>query len=211
MKKINSHRQLSLWLVHFPKRAASFEIVRSCLTIWYLRAFGVYKYWTAVRCQGSLQWQVCVTRYPRTIPSCHEYVGGNRDGVSRAICELTLPSALIPRCLLTSALIHCAGQDQSWEKLQLSQIRAPWVCVALGPSNSRRQQITVCVNHDLTLRSYQQTAQDCQSWLLVCASFWGWAKACPAFQTIFSHPPLAHPEILSFVRVHQLPGLDSPV
>lgn len=95
-------------------------------------------------------------------------LGGNRDGVSKAICELTLPSALIPRCLLTSALIHCAGQDQSCEKLQLSQIRAPWVCVALGLSNSRRQQITVCVNHNLTLRSYQQTAQDCQSWLLVC-------------------------------------------
>ncbi len=137
--------------------------------------------------------------------------GENRDGISRAIRELTLPSALIPRRLLTSALIHCAGQDQSWEKLQLSQIRAPWVCVALGPSNPRRQQITVCVNHDLTLRSYQHTAQDCQEWRLVCVSLWGWAKACPAFLTIFSHPPLAHPEILSFVRDRQLPGLDNLV
>lgn len=93
--------------------------------------------------------------------------GGNRDDVSRAIRELTLPSALIPQRLLTSALIHCAGQDQSCEKLQLSQIRAPQVCVALGPSNPRRQQITARVNHDLTLRSYQHTAQDCQAWLLV--------------------------------------------
>lgn len=155
--------------MHLPIWAASFEIVRSCLTIWYLRAFGVYKYWTAVRCQGSLQWQVCVTRYPRKIPSCHEYVGGGgRDGISRAICELTLPSVLIPRRLLSSALIHCTGQDQSWKNLQLSQIRAPWVRVALGLSKPRWQQITVCVNHDLTLRSYQHTAQDCQAWRLVC-------------------------------------------
>lgn len=51
----------------------------------------------------------------------------NREGISRTIYELTYCLLL---SFLMSALIHCAGRDQSSEKLQLSQIRAPRVRMA---------------------------------------------------------------------------------
>ncbi len=119
------------------------KLVCSCLTIWYwerLASINIEQHYGARGLYNG--------RYvsPDTSGQSHHAMntlgGGNRDGISRAICELTLPSALIPWRLLTSALIHWAGARPELRKTPAISDKS-----SLGLCGARPVQVETATNH----------------------------------------------------------------
>lgn len=125
------------------------KIESSCLTIWYLRAFGGYKYWTAARCQRSYNGRYVQPDTQGKIPSFHECVEGKGPWVRLRF------------------VIHCS-EGSLWKPPASSDKKSP-PCFGARPARPR----TIAnhcerLNHNLPPCSYQHAGLTWSKCWCVC-------------------------------------------